>query len=101
MKGYEMDYKALTIEEIIEIEKITEQRMNCSAEHWLDIAYKLDYISLEEKENVVSVIKKWQFSKEYNVEVDFSEKNYLDVKEMREIIFNTIIPEKLVRAAQS
>ena len=92
-----MNYTNESIREIAEIEKITLDRSECNIERWLDIAFKLDYITLKEKESVVMLLRKLYESQIAKTEVLFCKTNYNVLKRMREIISNTVIPMELVR----
>ena len=80
-----MNYTNESIREIAEIER------------WLDIAFKLDYITLKEKDEVVMLLRRLRESRITKTEVSFCKTNYNVLKRMREITSNTIIPMELVR----
>ena len=92
-----MDFTKEAVQEIIEIEKIAAAKMHCDAEHWLHIACKLDYISLKEKETIVSLLRKWQTSKEVCQAVTFFKKDYYALCIMKEIISHTVFPSELIQ----
>lgn len=92
-----MNYTNESIREIAEIEKITKGRSECNIERWLDIAFKLDYITLKEKDAVVKLLRRLRESELAKTAVSFCKTNYNVLKRMREIISNTIIPKDLVR----
>ena len=91
-----MNYTNESIREITEIKKITLDRSKCNIERWLDIAFKLDYITLKEKDEVVRLLRRLRESQITKTEVSFCKTNYYVLKRMREIIGNTIIPTELV-----
>ena len=93
-----MNFSIQAIEEINKIEKAAAEKMNCTAERWLDIAYGLDYISFFEKENISALIKKYNECKAQNIDPHFSKKNAKDLFDMREIVVNTIFPESCLKA---
>ena len=92
-----MDFTSEAVQEIVEIEKIAASKMHCDAEHWLHIACKLDYISLKEQETIISLIRKWQTSKEVRKAVTFFKKDYYALCRMKEIISHTVFPSELMR----
>lgn len=92
-----MDFTSEAVQEIIEIEKIAAGKMHCDAEHWLNIACKLDYISLKEKETIVSLLRKWQTSKEVCKAVTFCKKEYYALYRMKEIISHTVFSSELIQ----
>ena len=91
-----MNYTNESIREIAEIEKITLDRSECNIERWLDIAFKLDYITLKEKDAVVMLLRRLRESQITKTEVSFCKTNYNVLKRMREITSNTIIPKELI-----
>lgn len=91
-----MNYTNESIREIAEIEKITLDRSECNIERWLDIAFKLDYITLKEKDEVVMLLRRLRESQIAKTEVSFCKTNYNVLKRMREITGNTIIPKELI-----
>jgi predicted YcjX-like family ATPase len=91
-----MNYTNESIREIAEIEKITLDRSECNIERWLDIAFKLDYITLKEKDAVVMLLRRLHESRITKTEVSFCKTNYNVLKRMREITGNTIIPKELI-----
>ena len=93
-----MDYNMKSVAEILEINQIVSARMNCRADRWLDIAFKLDYITLAEKERISSLILKYSDTVRYNTHCKFCKKNYHELNRMKQIIKNTIIPECCIRA---
>lgn len=92
-----MNYTNESIYEIDEMKKIILDRSKCNIERWLDIAFKLDYITLMEKDAVVRLLRRLRESQIAKTEVSFCKTNYYVLKRMREIINNTIIPIELVR----
>ena len=92
-----MNYTNESIRERAEIEKITLDRSECNIERWLDIAFKLDYITLKEKEAVVMLLRRLHESRITKAEVSFCKTNYNVLKRMREITSNTVIPMELAR----
>jgi hypothetical protein len=92
-----MNYTSESIREIAEIKRITLDRSKCNIERWLDIAFKLDYITLKEKDSVVMLLRRLRESRITKKEVSFCKTNYNVLKRMREIISNTVIPTELVR----
>ena len=71
-----MDYNMKSMSEIIEIKQIVSDRMNCSAERWLDIAFKLDYITLSEKEKISELVVKYEDVVCHKIRYKFFKKNY-------------------------
>ena len=92
-----MNYTYESMREITEIEKNTMSRFKCNIERWLDIAFKLDYITLKEKDEVIMLLKRLRESEITKAEASFCKTNYNILKRMREIISNTVIPTELVR----
>ena len=92
-----MNYTYESMREITEIEKITMSRLKCNIERWLDIAFKLDYIMLKEKDEIITLLKRLRESEITKAEVSFCKTNYNTLKRMREMINNTVIPMELVR----
>ena len=91
-----MNFTSESVREILEIEKIARERINCDAERWLDIACKLDYITIKEKDNIVSLIRRFRLSNLRNALPRFGKKNHLDLIRMREIATNTRFPAKSI-----
>lgn len=50
--------KTMFIEEINEFEKATLNTINNCAKRWLNVAYKLDYITLSQKEKIDDLLRK-------------------------------------------
>ena len=92
-----MNYTNESILEITKMDKITRARAKCNIERWLDIAFKLDYITLKEKDAVVKLLRRLRESRIAKTEVSFCKTNYFVLKRMREIAGNTVIPMELVR----
>ena len=90
-----MNYTAESICEINKIEKITLSKMKCDPRRWLDIAFKLDYITLKEKETIFALLQKFYSNK---TNVAFCKTNYNALKRMGEIVSNTVLPSEAVEA---
>ena len=80
-----MNIKEKTINEIANMKEIAFARFGWTLERWLDVAYKLDYITLLEKEMVIDAMLKTNSDDSY-------EKNYSAILEMRKILSNTYFP---------
>ena len=93
-----MNFTNETIREMHEIKKLTEEKMNCNVQRWLDIAFKLDYITLEEKERIFSLMEKLKDCETKNTAPDFCKSNYTDLSVMKRIIKNTVFPIQLIRS---
>ena len=86
-----MDFTKEVMQKIFEMESIAKDKMNCSAEHWLEVACKLDYISINEKGTIVSLIRKMELHKQ-NIKLSkFCKKDYCNIKRMCGIMAKTTL----------
>ena len=65
------------------------ESMGCGAEKWLDIAFKLVYISLEFKEKIDTLIKKVDEMQNFNAKHQITEGDIEDMAAVSEIAVNT------------
>ena len=98
-KIVKINYTKKAISTIVKMQDIVAQRMSCSVEKWLDIACKLDYITLTEKQQSISLIKKWQPCQICKGKPKFCKNQYFTLKRMKQIISNTVFPPELIRSA--
>ena len=86
-----MNYTDKVIKEINKMRRIARECIHHSLERWLNLAYKLDYIALFEKERTDALIRKLDLRK-HGLAYEFTEANYKTVARMREIMSNTVLP---------
>ena len=68
---------------------IVEKSICATADKWLNIAYKLDYISLSCKEKIDALLKKKDELQRFNIKHSFSEQDVIDMITVSEIAANT------------
>ena len=93
-----MNYTAESIREMTEMVQIVLNREEGSVEEWLDIAFKLDYITYKERDTIMSLLKKWRNVPLAQTNVTFGKTNYQSLKRMKEIVKNTRLPVAFARA---
>ena len=91
-----MGYTSKTVKEILEMERAAQKKMGCSAERWIDVACILDYISLEERDRALFLLRRFQNAAK-GEEIRFDRKSYLTLHGMCEIIKRTVFPEEMLR----
>ena len=72
-----------------QFQKIAQQTMGGTAERWLNIAYKLDYISLSCKEKIDALLRKKEEIQRFNVNHSISDQDIMDMIAITEIASNT------------
>ena len=91
--GYTIDDRQSVVESFIEVtdkfENMFKQSPYKSAEDWLNIAYKLDYISLSRTEEIDSLLTKKREIEKVNVKHKVRENDILKILDIREIAKNT------------
>ena len=92
-----MNFSKKAIQKSSEMESIAKSKMNCTAEHWLDVAFKLDYISLKEKEKIVSLIRKLTLYSGSDELPEFRQTDYYNLNRMGEIMLKTTLPAWAVK----
>ena len=91
--GYTIDDRQSVVESFIEVtdkfENLFKQSPYKSAEGWLNIAYKLDYISLSRKEEIDSLLTKKREIEKFNVKHKIRENDILKILDIQELAKNT------------
>lgn len=91
--GYTIDDRQSVVESFVEVtgkfENMFKQGPYKSAETWLNIAYKLDYISLSLKEEIDSLLTKKREIEKFNVKHKIREKDILTILDIEEMVRNT------------
>ena len=77
---------------------IAQENICATAEKWLNIAYKLDYISLSCKEKIDVLLRKKDEMQRFNIKYDVSEQDIMDMKTIAEIASNTRFSQKQLMA---
>ena len=77
---------------INEFQHIAQERICDSAEKWLNLAYKFDYISLSCKEKIDELLKKIEEVRKFNANHTFSEQDVEDMAIIVEIAAATRFP---------
>ena len=70
-------------------QRIAQKSICATAEKWLNIAYKLDYISLSCKEKIDALLRKKEEIQRFNVNHSISEQDIMDMIAITEIASNT------------
>lgn len=81
--------EARFINESNRFQTIAKQKIDATAEKWLNIAYKLDYISLSCKEKIDNLLKKKDEMQRFHVKHTISEQDIMDMVTITEIASNT------------
>ena len=68
---------------------IAQKSICATAERWLNIAFKLDYISLSCKEKIDELLKKKEEMQQFNIKHSVSEQDIMDMRTITEIATNT------------
>ena len=68
---------------------IAQKSICATAEKWLNIAYKLDYISLSCKEKIDALLRKKEEIQRFNVNHSISDQDIMDMIAITEIASNT------------
>lgn len=77
---------------------IAQESICATAKTWLNIAYKLDYISLSCKEKIDELLKKKEEMQQFNIKHSVSEQDIMDMKTIAEIASNTRFSPKQLKA---
>lgn len=72
-----------------QFQKIAQQTIGGTAERWLNIAYKLDYISLEFKEKIDVLLKRQNEMQRFALNYSVSNQDVMDMIAITEIASNT------------
>lgn len=72
-----------------QFQKIAQQTIGGTAERWLNIAYKLDYISLDFKEKIDALLKRKDEMQRFNFKQSVSNQDVMDMITITEIASNT------------
>lgn len=72
-----------------QFQKIAQQTIGGTAERWLNIAYKLDYISLDLKEKIDALLKRKDEMQRFALKQSVSNQDIMDMIMIAEIANNT------------
>ena len=73
--------------------KIAKQKLGYTAGKWLNIAFKLDYISLDFKEKIDSLLRKKDEMQRFGVDYRITRRDVEDMIRITEIASNTVFHE--------
>ena len=84
-----MNNKERLFNESNKFQMIAKESLCVTAEKWLNIAYKLDYISLSFKEKIDALLRKKEEIQRFNVNHSISDQDIMDMIAITEIASNT------------
>ena len=84
-----MNNKERLFNELNKFQMIAKKSICGTAEKWLNIAYKLDYISLSCKEKIDALLRKKEEIQRFNVNHSISNQDIMDMIAITEIASNT------------
>ncbi len=70
-------------------QSIAQQSICATAEKWLNIAFKLDYISLSRKERIDALLKKTEEIQRFHIQHIITDQDIMDMMTITEIAANT------------
>lgn len=79
-------------------QSISQESFGVTAERWLNVAFKLDYISLSFKEKIDSLLKKRDEILRFHVKHLISDQDITDMMTITEIAVNTKFSESQLNA---
>ena len=82
-----------------QFQKIAQQTMGGTAERWLNIAYKLDYISLDLKEKIDALLKRKDEMQRFALKQSVSNQDIMDMIMIAEIAAKTKFSKAQLKAA--
>ena len=68
---------------------IAQKSISATGEKWLNIAYKLDYISLQLKEKIDALLRKKDEIQQFHINHSISDQDIMDMITITEIASNT------------
>ena len=83
-----------------EFEIMAQRSVEGNGQRWLNIAYKLDYISLFQKERIDELLKIFHEMFDLNVRYEISSKDLDDMNEIVEVATNTKLTALQILCAQ-
>ena len=84
-----MNNKERLFNESNKLQAIAQKSICGTAEKWLNIAYKLDYISLSCKEKIDALLRKKDEMQRFHVNYSISNQDVIDMMTITEIASNT------------
>ena len=84
-----MNNKERLFNESNKLQAVAQESICATAEKWLNIAYKLDYISLSCKEKIDALLRKKEEIQRFNVNHSISDQDIMDMITITEIASNT------------
>ena len=88
-----MNNEEILFTEINKFRDAAQKNINDTAEKWLNIAYKLDYISLSFKDKIDLLLRKKTETELFNVHYAISDEDISDILTITEIASNTKFSE--------
>lgn len=79
-------------------QSISQESFGVTAERWLNVAFKLDYISLSFKEKIDALLKKRDEILRFHVKHLISDQDITDMMTITEIAINTKFSESQLKA---
>lgn len=93
-----MDNQERLFVEANKLQDIAQKSICVTAEKWLNIAFKLDYISLTYKERIDALLKKNEEIQRFNVQYIVTDQDVKDIITITEIAANTKISSLQLKA---